>query len=932
MKRATSIATILIALAALPPAAGAAEFDKYAIADASVSLSDTQAGAHPDLTLVFDLSENAAGEPYAKARDVELRTPAGFIGNPTAVPECTALQFGAIPDDNECPQDSQIGSIDIKVVGAPSGTFADEPIYNMAPLGSQEAARFGFFAALYPVFVNVRLDPETHELVESVEAAPTASALVRSTIRVWGVPGDSSHDPERITPEEAVSEEAPPGGRESGLPDTPFLTNPTSCEAGRQVSILTDSYQEPSVPRIAVVPFPQISGCGLVGFNPATSLKPTTTQASSATGLDYELSLPAKGLEHANLLYDSELERAQVTLPEGLTVNPSEASGLGVCSQADLARETYDSAPNVGCPESSKIGNLSATSPVLDRSVEGSLYLAKPYENPFGSLLALYMVMKVPDRGVLVKLSGEVRPDPASGQLLVTFDDVPQLPVADFHLHFREGSRAPLITPRTCGSYTTASTFTPWASPASSLTRLNAFQVESGPDHGPCPAGGTPPFEPGFQAGTESNAAGSFSPVDMRLTRRDGDQDITRFSATLPEGLAGVLAGLTQCPDSAIAQARGRTGQNGGHEELANPSCPASSELGHVLAGAGVGDVLTWAEGKIYLAGPYNGAPLSVVAIVPAVAGPFDVGTVVTREALRVDPRTAQVEVDGSASDPIPHILAGIPLTVRDLRVHVDRPRFTYNPTSCEPLSVEATAWGGGSNVFSSLDDSPHGLSERFQAADCAALGFKPRLGLTLKGGGTRRGGHPALTGVYRPRKGNANLKKLVLRLPHSAFLDQAHIRTICTRVQFAAGAGNGADCPKGAVYGHVTVFTPVLDEPLKGSVYLRSSNHNLPDFVAAVHGLVDIEVVARIDSVHGGIRATFTNLPDAPLSKVVVRMQGGKKGLIINSKNLCFKAKRNRANAAFEGHNGRRHAIKPVVRAVGCGKAHRRHRGRVPR
>ena len=405
----------------------------------------------------------------------------------------------------------------------------------------------------------------------------------------------------------------------------------------------------------------------------------------------------------------------------------------------------------------------------------------------------------------------------------------------------------------------------------------------------------------------------------MRLTRNDGDQDLTKFTAKLPPGAGGILAGLSQCPQAQIEAAKSKTGL----DEQANPSCPPSSELGNVLAGAGVGQVLTYAKGKIYLAGPYHGAPLSIAAIVPAVAGPFDVGTVVTQEALRVDPRSGRVTADGDSSDPIPHILAGIPLKVRDIRVSVDRPDFTYNPTNCDPLATEAQLWGGGNDVFSAADDSPVSLSSPFQVANCSLLGFKPRLSLALKGG-TKRGGHPALRGAFKPRKGDANLKRLVLRLPHSAFLDQAHIRTICTRVQFAAGAGNGAQCPKGSIYGHVRAFTPVLDDPLEGPVFLRSSNHNLPDFVAALHGLVDIEAVARIDSKKGGIRATFTGVPDAPLTKVVVSMRGAKKGLIVNSTNLC--AGRHRANARFEGHNDRRASGRPPLKAS-CGeKKHRKH------
>jgi hypothetical protein len=905
---------VLLALALAPSGAAANEFDQYEVLNPAASLSDYQAGAHADFTTEFALKTEFPSGEVAQTRDVVVKLPPGLIGNPTAIPTCTLAQLAAF----ECPLQSQVGLTEYSLRS--SGT-TPAAVYNMPAPGGDFVARFGFKAGFtFPVTINVRLRPDDYGVTASVEGIPSAVALTGARTTIWGVPASPAHDLERMFEEEG---ELPTTPRSLDLPPVPFLTNPTRCGAPLAVTIASDSYQLPGAFSSKDAPLPSLLGCGSLEFSPTVQLKPTTSQGASGAGLDYELNLPTKGFELPNVDYGSELKRDEVILPEGMTLNPSEAEGLGVCTEADLARETYGSGPNVGCPETSKIGSAIATSPAVDRPAEGSLFLAKPYENPFDSLVALYMVLKIPDRGVLVKLAGKVEPDPRTGQLITTFDDAPQLPVASFHLHFREGARAPLITPRVCGSYEAVSKLTPWASPSSQLSKASAFAIESGPDHGPCPSGGTPPFAPGFTAGTENNAAGSFSPFYMRLTRKDGDQDLTKFSAALPPGVAGILAGISQCSDAAIAQARSRTGKNGGHEELASPSCPASSQIGHVLGGAGVGSVLTYVEGKVFLAGPYKGAPLSVVAIVPAVAGPFDVGTVVTRQALRINPRTAEVEVDGESSDPIPHILAGIPLSVRDIRVYVDRKDFTFNPTSCEPFATAATLWGGGLDVFGTSDDFPLGVSDRFQAADCAALGFKPNLALRLKGG-SKRGGHPALTGVYKPRQGDANLKDLVLRLPHSAFLDQAHIRTICTRVQFAANGGNGGGCPPGSVYGHAKVWTPILSEPLEGPVVLRSSSHNLPDFVAALHGLVDVEAVARIDSVGGGIRATFSRLPDAPITKVVVDMQGQKKGLIINSTNLC--AASHRANAEFDAHNAKRFAAKPVMRPS-CDGKHKRHK-----
>src|SRR3954453_16254075 len=454
--RKTCVALLLAVLGAGLGAQGAqAEFDEaenYRIEHAQVSLSTSQAGAHPDFTTTIELSEKQ-GEPYGLTRDVIVRLPAGLFGNPEAFPKCTTLQLGTQPSGSECPGDSQIGAPDITMGGLNAGPFHSEPIYNMPAPGGDIAARFGFFAGPYPVILNVRLDPASETLVATVEGAPAAASLIVSSTTFWGVPANPVHDPERLTPVEAQAGSGPPGGRKSTLPETPFMTNPTSCGESRSVTLTARSYQLLNSPSTVTVPFPQISGCEQTEFNPSATMAPTTSQGTSGSGLDYQLSFPTKGLEFANLNFGSELRRAEVVLPDGMTINPSEAEGLGVCSEEDFAHETYNSGPNVGCPETSKIGSVEATTPVIDRAPKGSLYLAKPYQNPFGSLLALYMVLKVPDRGVLVKLAGEVRTDPESGQNTTVFDDIPQLPVGSFHLHFREGARAPLVTPYSCGSY-----------------------------------------------------------------------------------------------------------------------------------------------------------------------------------------------------------------------------------------------------------------------------------------------------------------------------------------------------------------------------------------------------------------------------------------------------------------------------------------------
>jgi hypothetical protein len=910
----------------------------------------TIAAGHPgSATVRFELNTelNHNGNPVssqADLKDVEVEIPPGFVGNPLASPRCERQDF---LERGTCPASTQVGHAEV-LVSREGGQIFNSPVYNLEPpLGAP--AEFGFApgGAITLARPELRSDGD-YGVTARVVNAPQVASILASTFTIWGFPSDPSHDAERgnFKPfgvicglkEDGTAIEGPPCP--SGAPQIPFWTMPTDCSHGpfeTKVSVFSWQGHSDSTSFLshngAGVPI-GVTGCEAVPFEPSVQATPTSQIAESAAGLDFELQMPTAGLTNPDGTAQAHIKKTVVTLPEGIAANPSAAEGLGVCSEADLKRETAFSAPGAGCPNASKIGDVSILTPLLEERLEGSLHVAKPFENRFGSLLALYIVAKSPERGIVVKLAGKVEPDPRTGQLVTTFDDLPQLPFSDFTLRFREGARAPLVTPPTCGTYETKAQFVPWSAsdpdnplPHEVVTESSSFQIAQGPNGGPCPSPGAPPFEPGFSAGTLNNNAASHSPLAMRITRRDGDQGIVRFDAELPPGLTAKLAGVSQCPDAAIALAKTKTGT----EERQSPSCPATSEIGNVLAGAGVGSVLTYAPGKVYLAGPFGGAPISVVGVVPAVAGPFDVGTVVTRLALVIDSNTAEVRVDGSLSDPIPHILAGIPLRVRDIRVAIDRPDFTLNPTSCNPFSVGAALWGGGGDVFSLLDDAPLLRSDRFQAANCANLAFKPRISLKLIGG-TKRGDHPALRAEVRPRPGDANIAFAAATLPKSAFLEQGHIRTICTRVQFAA-----EQCPAGSVYGHATAHTPLLDQPVSGLVYLRSSDNELPDVVAALKGPpslpIDFDLVGKVDSVRGGIRNTFQTAPDVPVSRFVLSMQGGAKGLIVNSRNLC--ASTNRANVRLTAHNGRRFNPRPEVVATKCRgkgqKGKRARRGRNP-
>jgi hypothetical protein len=650
-------------------------------------------------------------------------------------------------------------------------------------------------------------------------------------------------------------------------------------------------------------------------------LEPTGHQANTPTGLDVQITIPQN--ENPNALATPPVRSTVVTLPQGMTASPSFADGLQGCSEAQLGI-SHQGIPNgspVACPDNSRIGEVELSTPLLPKPIEGSMYLARQEANPFGSLLAIYLALHdTEERGILVKVPGKIDLDPVTGQITTTFDDLPQFPFEDLTLKFRSGPRAPLVNPPTCGAHEIEATMTSYARPNEKVNVSNTYNVTEGPGGGACQnVASLRPFNPQLIGGTVNPLAGAFSPINLRVFRSDADQELSTVQGTAPPGLIASLHGVGRCSDAQIAAAASRSHPGQGALEVANPSCPASSQVGTLEAGAGAGPTPIYVPGKIYLAGPYKGAPLSGVGIVPAIAGPVDLGNVVVRAPAYVDPKTAQIRI---ASDPLPQIVNGVLIRTRDVRIHLDRPNFALNPTSCDPMSINAT--------LHSTEGATKNDSERFQVGDCARLGFKPKLSLKLKGG-TKRGGHPALKAIVTPREGDANFAGAVVTLPHSAFLDQAHIRTICTRVQFAAGKGNGAQCPSGAIYGKVKAWTPLLDEPLTGEAILRSSNHNLPDLVFALHGppsaQIEVELASRIDSRKGGIRSSFEAIPDVPVSRFILEMQGAKKGLIVNSTDIC--KGRHRAEAELRGQNGKAYEFEPVVGASGCGKAQPgRHRG----
>lgn len=931
MKRLVSVlfaSAFLLAFAA-PPAMAA---EGFGLKDLDVTFTNEDgspaafAGSHP-YAVTFDLASNTeelpGGEvfPIGSIKDILIEQPSGFAGNPTAVPRCPAAVFLKSAGDSSvnCPNETVLGKTAVAVGKAKDiSESTPVPVYNMVPPPGA-VLKLGFVVVGVPVTIEVGLSPTYpfNPLVK-VTNISQATEFYAAKTTVWGNPTSSVHDAERGTCLESGEEDLCPV---TGVEEKPFITLPRSCTGPLVTFFEIDSWQDPGVwiksPPVeshdnSVPPEPLgLGGCGELRFEPRVDSEPTTDRAESPSGLDFDLEIDDEGIDSPTGRAQSDMKKVVVTLPEGMTANPSLAEGLGVCSEAGFEGESLTSAPGEGCPQASKIGTVEAESPLLEGEIlHGQLFIAEPNANPFDSLLALYLVIRNPELGVLVKLPGKIEPDPQTGQLITTFGEapyeIPQFPVSHLRVHLREGGRSPLVTPPSCGSFSVDAEFTPWADPENPVTISSPFSITKGTASSACPPGGVPPFSPGFLAGSINNNAGSYSPFFLQLTRSDGEQDLTRFSAVLPPGVTGKIAGVGRCSDAQIASAAGKSGR----AEQASPSCPVASQLGRVTAGAGVGSELTYASGSLYLAGPYKGAPLSVVSIVPAVAGPFDVGTIVTRVGLKLNPDTAQVEVDGASSDPIPHILEGIPLKVRDIRVYTDRPEFTLNPTSCDPSAAVAQIFGSFADVFNPADDVAVGRTARYQAASCTSLAFKPKLQLSLKGG-TTRSANTGLRAVFTTRPGDANLKGAEVILPPSQFIDNAHINNPCTRVQFAAGA-----CPPSSVLGRIRAFTPLLDDPLEGPVYFRSNGGErlLPDVVGDLNGQFRfILVIAILRSKNERVRTKVLNSPDAPVSKVILTMAGGKKGLLENSENLCRKPQR--ANLNLTGQNNSTYNTRPVVK-----------------
>jgi uncharacterized repeat protein (TIGR01451 family) len=900
------------------PGFGIEAFDGLITGDASGGLS-TQAGAHPfavTTAIDFNTRDNRSplvggAYPIEAVKDVIVDLPPGLVGDPTGVAQCTLAELAnaaGVDAKPLCAPASQVGTADVRFAN-PAGHVYTLPVFNITPPPGVPA-RFGFNAIGTVVVLDAGVrSGSDYGLKVTAHNAPEGVGVAGTTVRFWGVPAAAVHDPERACPNQSAPSLG--GGHcSSGAPQTAFLRNPTSCTppgVGLAWTARADSWVHPGVFVEASFvshdplgyPFPPsdwglqrgTEGCERVPFDPTlvgTPDPPAKTGAPS--GFTFDLSIPQTDVPSA--IAQSDLRTAVVTLPEGVRVSPSSAHGLGACTPAQVGLGN-ESEP--ACPDSSRIGSVTVETPLLPDPLTGSVFLASPHENPFGSLLAVYLVVRGP--GVTIKLAGHVISDADTGQLSTVFDENPQLPFSRLHLVFNGGPTAPLTLPRQCGTYTTTSVLTSWSGkivPANST-----FTVSHDGQGAPCPA---PQFSPTFTAGSENPLAGATSPLHLTFSRDDDDEEFASVVVNMPNGLTGKIANVDLCPET-----NARTG-----------TCTDGSRIGRVTVGAGAGsDPFYIDTGRAYLTGPYKSAPYGIAIVVPAVAGPFNLGNVVVRSAVFVDKHTAELRV---VSDPLPRILEGIPLDVRDVRVSVDRPNFTLNPTSCAKKTITGT--------LTSTAGKTANVSSRFQVGDCASLPFKPRFGLTVGSSGhTARNATVPLTTTLTMPPRSANLRYVRVTLPTTINARLTVINRACTRAVYEAGHCEAARA------GTAVANTPLLKDPLHGNVYFVKNGHPLPDLFIALRGQVDFDLIGRISIPNSRFLATtFDAIPDVPVKSFTLKLAPGARGTVGAATNLCSKRGRNeKAQLDFIGQNGRVSQRDQRLTIRGCGTtAHKnRHRKR---
>jgi hypothetical protein len=853
--------------------------------------TNTQAGAHPyaaatDFSVNTVVHDTVYGPSYPielpeeHIKDVVVDLPAGFIGDPTAVPTCSRLELALNGGLGRCPVDSQVGIITVKLSNGVFGPPLDYTtgVYNIAPQAG-ETADFGFSVNTVPTHIELSVNPENGYRVRAViDNASAALPVAGTRLTLWGVPGDPSHDSVR-GPGFRCDQNAggdvsnpstcdPPGGFAAGSGLRPLISNPTFCGPPATTSIRMTSWEHPDNWISADALSPSGTGCDSLTFAPTLTAQSSTAQAGAPTGLHVDLAMAQDGLSHPHGLATAHLRTVKVTLPEGMTINPASADGLVACSDAQLKLGSDDP---LECPDGSKIGTATAATPVLKETLTGGIYLRSQasHDPESGDMFRIALVLRDAERGISVRLPGSVAADKDTGRLTATFADNPQLPVSDLDVRFKGGARAPLTTSDSCGTFNTESQLIAWSGQVVNTLSPMTIDQRCGTEND---------FAPALDAGVANPQAGASSAFSLTLTRPDGQQDVSGLDVTLPPGVLGHVGSVPRCPDA----------------QATDGTCSSASQIGKVViaAGAGPSPLSVPQAGKaltaVYLAGPYRGAPFSLSIVVPAQAGPFDLGTVVVRAALFVDPIDAHVTV---ISDPIPTILDGVPLNVQKIDVTIDRPGFMVAPTKCDEMAVGADVRAATGAVAR--------VSNRFQVADCANLALRPGLDLTLSGKNqTTDGKHPAVSATLAQKPGQANLKKVRVALPLSLALDPDNANGLC---EFVDGSKVEPTCPKASIVGTATAVTPILDQPLSGPVYFVKNIRKdpksgreirtLPKLVIPLVGQNGVKLTLTGTSavVDDQLVTTFDNIPDAPVSSFKLNIIGGKGGILtVSGADIC--------------------------------------------
>ena len=851
---------------------------------------DTQAGSHPyELTVPLDFNTVAPEEEPepagGEARNITVELPPGLIGDPQATPRCPRQQF----DARRCPADTQIG-FDTANTGPEPQPL---PVYNLLPAPGLPA-QFGFTLAGISTFLDAGVrSGGDYGITEHVEDLAQREVLFNS-LTIWGVPAEPSHNALRRAPN-------CPEGCESDAAQAPFLTLPTSCGSpeAQAFTIAANTWQDAALGATDQFELPGESGlptgftgCERLAFGPSLTLEPETTEADTATGLTAEVEVPQEGLLNTEGLASADIQNTTVTLPEGVVVNPGQAAGLEACQPAEDGVGT-EGPPS--CPPASKVGTVTIETPLLADKLEGNIYVLQ--SNPPN----LQLLVAASADGVNVKLIGNVHLNEQTGQITTTFSDAPQLPFTDFRLSFDGGARAALDTPTQCRTYATTSEFTPWSgSSVADAFPTSAFAITGGPAGGACPSSPLP-LSPSLQAGTASVQAGAFTSFSLQLARGDGQQRISSLRFTMPQGLLGMVSKVPQC-----AEPQAQLG-----------SCPASSQIGYTTAQAGPGSFpLTIPEpgqpqAPIYLTGGYSGAPYGLSIVTPVIAGPFNLGTVITRAKIEVDPTTSQLTV---TTDPLPQILDGVPTDLRAIDAVIDRPEFIFNPTSCEPQSFAGTVTGaqGATAVIS----SPFGIGS------CRELAFTPKFSASTNGATSKALGASLTVKIAYPDGGSeANLHKVDVELPKALPTQLKTLNKACTEAQFNA---DPAGCPPASDIAHVVVHTPVLASPLTGPAYLVShGGAAFPDVEMVLQGEGVTLVVDGKTQIKKGITYShFETIPDAPFSSFEFVAPQGAYALFTAHGNLCwpiFDRQKLVMPTAMTGQNGAVLKQNTPVQVMGC-------------